>query len=603
MRFAHPLLGTGVYTAAAPPHRRAMHRKLASAVEQPELKARHLALAATSADTVTLAALDAGADAAVARGAPLAAAELLDLAVDLGAAGPIRRIRAAELLFRAGAIDGARNRIEPLIDQLRPGTLRSVSLTLLGAILAYGDSFQRAVTVLTTAVGDTADNPALRLQALLLLTPTMGLTDHLKESVDYAREAVACADALNVPALRSQALAMWVNVSFMYGLGIDQPALQTALELEDPSSGAHVTYQASAIDAVLSAWTGRLEQARHRFQVLGQSCEERGAEVEAIWVAQHATMTDIWLGRYADAARSADSAMQRAVQIGGHQVVIIAGMLQSTVAAYAGREDDVRRTAGGAIDAARRAGGGFLAIAPSTSLGFLEVSLGNYREALTVFEPLLAAFDPVHGTEIILGGYLPDAVEAMVAVGRHADADPLIAALETNGTRLDRPWMLAVGARSRALWCAARGDLAAAVTAAEQAMIEHQRLPMPFERARTQLLLGQLQRRLRHKETAGATLREALAAFEALGTPLWAARAHAELARTKVARRGAGLTPSEQRVAELAAAGMTNTDIGAALFISPKTVEVNLTRTYRKLGIRSRAQLASALTTPEATEN
>jgi DNA-binding NarL/FixJ family response regulator len=115
---------------------------------------------------------------------------------------------------------------------------------------------------------------------------------------------------------------------------------------------------------------------------------------------------------------------------------------------------------------------------------------------------------------------------------------------------------------------------------------------MPFERARTQLLLGQLQRRQRQKERSRATLREALQAFEAMGTPLWANRARAELARAEVVPTDSlTLTPSERRVAELAASGMTNKDVAAALFISPKTVEANLARIYRKLGINSRAEL------------
>jgi DNA-binding NarL/FixJ family response regulator len=142
---------------------------------------------------------------------------------------------------------------------------------------------------------------------------------------------------------------------------------------------------------------------------------------------------------------------------------------------------------------------------------------------------------------------------------------------------------------------AARGDLAAATGMAELAMTEHQRLPMPFERARTQLLLGQLQRRQRQREASAATFREALRTFEDLGAQLWAERAKTELARGISGRqRGKGLTPSEQRVAELAVSGMTNRDIAAALFISPKTVEVNLSRIYRKLKIRSRMELYRA---------
>jgi DNA-binding CsgD family transcriptional regulator len=138
---------------------------------------------------------------------------------------------------------------------------------------------------------------------------------------------------------------------------------------------------------------------------------------------------------------------------------------------------------------------------------------------------------------------------------------------------------------------AARGDADAAVHSARDALVEHDRLPMPFERARTQLLLGQLLRRQRAEATA--VLRDALAVFEELDTPLWAARARAELAGTRPRSRAAqeGLTPAEQRVAELAASGMTNRDVAASLFISAKTVEATLARVYRKLGIRSRAEL------------
>ena len=137
--------------------------------------------------------------------------------------------------------------------------------------------------------------------------------------------------------------------------------------------------------------------------------------------------------------------------------------------------------------------------------GFLEVSLGNHAAALSALDPLLSTFDP-ESTEIYFAAFIPDAVEAMVALDRLAEAEPLVDALERNGNRLDRAWMLAVGARCRAMLLAARGDVDAAYLAVEAAMAHHDRLPMPFERARTQLLLGQLQRRQRRKDAATATL-------------------------------------------------------------------------------------------------
>jgi DNA-binding CsgD family transcriptional regulator len=116
--------------------------------------------------------------------------------------------------------------------------------------------------------------------------------------------------------------------------------------------------------------------------------------------------------------------------------------------------------------------------------------------------------------------------------------------------------------------------------------------PPPFERARTLLVLGRLERRLRHWRPAAALMTEALAVFEELGTPLWAAQVRTELDRATAGRtRSTGLTPTEQRVAELAASGMSNSDIAATLFVARKTVEVNLSRIYHKLGIHSRNEL------------
>src|SRR4029079_2253294 len=110
-------------------------------------------------------------------------------------------------------------------------------------------------------------------------------------------------------------------------------------------------------------------------------------------------------------------------------------------------------------------------------------------------EPMLDVFDSLPGSEIMTAAFIPDAVEAMVGLGRHADAVPLIEELEHNVARLGRSWMLAVGARCRSMWLATTGDIAAATRMAEHAMTEHDRLPMPFERAPTNLLSGPPQRR------------------------------------------------------------------------------------------------------------
>ena len=284
--------------------------------------------------------------------------------------------------------------------------------------------------------------------------------------------------------------------------------------------------------------------------------------------------------------------MERAEQLGGDDVLIIPMTVRAAVAAYAGREDAARADARWVLTAMRNRSSSHIADWPGMTLCFLEESLGNHREALEALDPAFLA-DRMPCTEQMYAWHLPDVIEAMVGVGRLDDAETLTRALEQNGARHDRAWMKSVGARCRAMLLAARGDVTAAEETAHRALAEHESLPMPFERARTQLILGQLQRRLRQKNTAATNLAEARQVFEQLGTPLWARRAEAELARTVVAPSEdlSRLTPSEQRVAEMAASGATNKDIAAAMFISAKTVEHNLTKIYRKLQISSRAEL------------
>jgi DNA-binding NarL/FixJ family response regulator len=135
-----------------------------------------------------------------------------------------------------------------------------------------------------------------------------------------------------------------------------------------------------------------------------------------------------------------------------------------------------------------------------------------------------------------------------------------------------------------------------AIREIERALDEHRRLPMPLELGRTLLVKGQIERRTKRKAAAKESLQRALAIFEDVGAPLWAEKARAEVSRVGLRRMASEeLTQTERRVAELAVAGLKNREVAAQLFLSPKTVEANLARVYRKLGIRSRAELGARL--------
>ncbi len=219
----------------------------------------------------------------------------------------------------------------------------------------------------------------------------------------------------------------------------------------------------------------------------------------------------------------------------------------------------------------------------------LELSSERYREAAEAFRPSTTGWiDPGHRL------ITPNQIEAYIGAGRLDEAAGLLEDWESLGRRLDRPRALATAARARGLLLAARGAHDAALVAFEDAMAEHDRFESPFERARTLLALGSHQRRAGKRSAARTSLDRAAAKFSMLGAVPWLERAARESARISGRRRSGydELTDAEQRVADLVAEGMPNKAVASALYISVKTVEVTLTRVYRKLGVRSRAELA-----------
>lgn len=592
VRFTHPLLARAVYTDATPSRRRAVHRALAETSAMLELRARPMALAA----------LDSAAAAAGDRGAPAAAAELVELAIGLGGDTPLRRIRAADYHLHAGDLQRTRQLLDGVLNSVPAGADRARALNLLAAIHIHGNDFGRAVNCLEEALANSSGGQ-LRVQTLLLSAYALMNSGEIGRALRSAERAVTYAEQVGDPGLLSQVLAVRATIGCMSGRGVDMVSLRRALAMEDPHSDAPLAFRAEASYALMLSWLGELDAARERLAQVRRQCVDRGAETDLVLVAVYGTLIELWSGHYDAAGALAAETFERAQQLGGDHFRVLAHNMLAVVAAHTGREQDVRENARAAIELAKRYDSPRLPDWAVIALGFLEVSLGRHEQALQVLGPLIERLPREPGTEIISAAYLPDAVEALVSLGHHDRALPLIEALESNGRLLDRPWMLATAARCRSLWLATRGDVSGAVARIEEALRHHDRLPMPFERARTLLLAGQLRRRQRKREAARTALAEAVRIFADLGAPLWAERARAELARTFKGRSGLlGLTASEQRVAELAAEGLTTKDIAVALFVSPKTVESNLTRIYRKLRIRTRAELGRLISDAAARE-
>jgi DNA-binding NarL/FixJ family response regulator len=179
-----------------------------------------------------------------------------------------------------------------------------------------------------------------------------------------------------------------------------------------------------------------------------------------------------------------------------------------------------------------------------------------------------------------------------VAVGRSGDARRISAWLRELGEQLSRPTLTGDAYRIDALAAAADGDLEAAATAARSAVAAHESSPLRVELARSLLVLGQVERRRKSRSRS----RDALVRVRELATqmghrPLLAA-VEKELPRVAAERSGTELTATERRVADLIADGATNRGAAAALFVSVRTIETHVASIYRKLGVRTRAELA-----------
>jgi DNA-binding NarL/FixJ family response regulator len=227
--------------------------------------------------------------------------------------------------------------------------------------------------------------------------------------------------------------------------------------------------------------------------------------------------------------------------------------------------------------------------------GILALGLGHPEDAVHELEPVreLALAHGLEHPNVV--PWQPDLVEAYVRCDRHATAERELEVLERRARQTGGTWSAAAALRCRGLLAGSVGF----AECFERALALHATQPMAFERARTELCYGERLRRAGRRAEAREPLRRALSAFERMGARPWAELARAELAAAgehgaeRVTRSEAELTAQELQVARVVAAGASNAEAAAQLFVSPKTVEKHLTSAYRKLGVRSRAQLAA----------
>jgi DNA-binding CsgD family transcriptional regulator len=224
----------------------------------------------------------------------------------------------------------------------------------------------------------------------------------------------------------------------------------------------------------------------------------------------------------------------------------------------------------------------------------VEFLAGDHRAADRAFTRMRELADTTGTKDLVPDRSEPMHVESLLALDDRARARLALERLEERGDTFPRRWITATLPRARALVLAADGDFKAAFAALDALDVETAS-KLPFDLAWTLLVRGRLHRRVKQKRAAADALGQALELFERLRMPAGIERARAELGRVGLRRAPDELTASERRVAELVASGLTNREAASAAFMSPKTVQANLTRVYRKLGIRSRAELSARM--------
>jgi DNA-binding CsgD family transcriptional regulator len=346
---------------------------------------------------------------------------------------------------------------------------------------------------------------------------------------------------------------------------------------------------------MLALWIGRFADGVAVLESLAAELVERGEECALPFVLWQLTCGAAWQGDLDRAAHYADQALDVAIVLGHAAMQAAANSAAALVAAYRGRLDEARALAERALALVKDTEWVLARRWPVEVLTLIEVTLERPDAVVEMLTPVHELMLARGLTEPGVLRSLPDHVEALTALGRTAQAEKLLDQFEQRARMLDRPWALAGAARCRGALAAARGELTAASVALERSLLHHTRIEMPFDRARTLLALGCVHRRAKQRAQARDAFAEAAAMFEWVGAPGWAEKARAELARCGTRSGSDELTASERRIAELAAQGLTNREIAATAFISAKTVEANLARAYRKLGIRSRAELGALL--------
>ncbi len=595
VRFRHPCFRTAVYRSASPDERRELHAALAEATDpqlDPDRRAWHLAQAAPGPDEQVAEELERSAARALARGGIAAAAAFLDNAAILTPepTGRARRLLAAA---RAERDSGALETALELLVAAEAGPVdahQAAEIELLRGEIAFDRMrFAEAAQLLVSAARrmDSADAELVRATHLKALGAAMWAGPAaISAAAEAARAAPSGPDPPRAVDLLVDAFATWASEGHAAAAPLLRRALDAVLALDvgsDVGRWLWITGSRGGAVAALELWDADEWHALAERQV--QVARDMGALLLLQFGLQFIARSHLLAGDLAAAAQAIEEERVIAEATGTAPVAYA----EMTLAAWRGQEALTAELIERDTSEANALKLGHFA---TYSAAVLNNGIGRYDVAL---DAARRAFDSDHP------GYRPFVVpELAEAASRMGDAALLDAALQwmserTAVTRGD--WALGIESRVRAL--ASEGDEADRLYRDSIERLNRTRLRV--ELARSRLLYGEWLRRESRRVDAREQLRVAREAFLAVGAEGFAERARHELLATgeKVRKRRDDtrdeLTPQEEQIARLAREGRTNPEIGAELFLSPRTVEWHLKKVFTKLGISSRRALRDAL--------
>ena len=597
VRFTHPLLASICYEQAPVWKRRAVHSALAGAVPDVEERARHLALAAEGPDAGFAAELEAAAGQAAARGATAAAAELCELAAELTPADPAavreRRFRAAKLHWLAGDRERAATLFEQLLQEVPSGVERADILT--GLAMARQADIPRLIPLLDEALAEAAGDDARSAQILGFRAGIRLLWGKdVRAALSDARAALEKAELAADPALLAQTIA-WVGTAEAQAAEITPGLLERGVKIEeDLKLQLEYAWSPRYVLARQLLRAGEIERPREILEELEAESVTRGDEGTRVTVVGTLGLLEWLAGRWRRALDHAAEAHEAAEQTQYQHARGWEGRLKALVETDLGLVDEARASAERCLAFSRSVSIERFTIMSLGALGRLELALDDLEGAGGCLSDLPGRLLAVGNNDPTLPVWA-DTIETLVALGELEQAREYLEPFELHARHPGCPWAIAAAARCRGLLAGAEGDFDTAFEAFDSALATLAEYGYPLERARTLLCLGTVRRHAGQKRTAREALEQALAIFEELGARLWADKARGELKRISGRQPASeGLTETEARVAALAADGRSNKQIAAALFMGVSTVEMHLSRVYRKLGVR-RAGLAARL--------